>query len=532
MRTFNTEGPVVPAEHYCIHPLERVDLKQILDLIRLKKYFVLHAPRQTGKTSTLLALAARLNADGEYRCLYSNVEPAQAVREDVDRANRVVLAEIADRASLMLGDDSLDALRLQILAHSPPELALRRFLARWAAAEAKPVVLLIDEIDSLVGDSLISVLRQLRAGYDLRPAQFPQSVVLCGVRDVRDYRIRSSAEKDVVAGGSAFNVKAESLRLGDFQEAEVRELLGQHTRETGQAFEEAAYARVWELTRGQPWLTNALARQACEEYPAGQDRDRPVGVGAIEDAKEALIRARATHLDQLADKLQEDRVRGIVEPVLAGSGLPDDLPVDDLDYVSDLGLVQADENVEVANPIYREIIPRQLTRIAERFIQHRTAWYVDADGNLDLVKLLEAFQAYYRENAGHWLERFAYKEAGPQLLLQAFLQRVVNHGGRIEREYALGRGRTDLLVLWPQGGTWNPTRVRKHVVECKVVRGKRSVEGTIREGLGQTAEYMEHSGAETGHLVVFDRNLQKPWAQRAFRREESAGATPITVWGM
>ncbi len=83
VRTFNTDGPVVAAEHYCIHPLERVDLKQILDLIRLKKYFVLHAPRQTGKTSTLLALAARLNADGEYRCLYINVAAQRRAPESL-----------------------------------------------------------------------------------------------------------------------------------------------------------------------------------------------------------------------------------------------------------------------------------------------------------------------------------------------------------------------------------------------------------------------------------------------------------------
>ena len=92
-----------------------------------------------------------------------------------------------------------------------------------------PLVLLIDEIDSLVGDTLLSVLRQLRAGYDRRPESFPRSVLLCGVRDVRDYRIHSSVEKTVITGGSAFNVKARSLRLGDFSRDEVQALLAQHT---------------------------------------------------------------------------------------------------------------------------------------------------------------------------------------------------------------------------------------------------------------------------------------------------------------
>ncbi|MCY4188646.1 MAG: hypothetical protein OXD30_09200, partial [Bryobacterales bacterium] len=85
MRYFNTEGPVNEGEHYCIDPLARVNLAEILELIARKKYFVLHAPRQTGKTSTLLALQDRLNAEGQYRCLYVNLEVGQAAGEDTAR---------------------------------------------------------------------------------------------------------------------------------------------------------------------------------------------------------------------------------------------------------------------------------------------------------------------------------------------------------------------------------------------------------------------------------------------------------------
>jgi hypothetical protein len=103
-----------------------------------------------------------------------------------------------------------------------------------------------------MGDTLISVLRQLRAGYPKRPKFFPQSIILCGVRDVRDYRIHSAKEKEIITGGGAFNVKAESLRLGDFKKEEVQIFFSQHTQETGQRFEPEALDRVWELTEGQP----------------------------------------------------------------------------------------------------------------------------------------------------------------------------------------------------------------------------------------------------------------------------------------
>ena len=88
MRYFNTEGPVFAEKHYCIPPLDWVDVDEILRLIEWERYFVLHAPRQTGKTSMLLALAERLNADGRYCCLYINVEPAQAMRCDDGSARR------------------------------------------------------------------------------------------------------------------------------------------------------------------------------------------------------------------------------------------------------------------------------------------------------------------------------------------------------------------------------------------------------------------------------------------------------------
>ena len=145
---------------------------------------------------------------------------------------------------------------------------------------------------------------------------------------------------------------------------------------------------------------------------------------------------------------------------------------------------------------------------------------------LDLVKLLTAFQAFFREHSEHWIARFDYREAGPQLLLQAFLQRIVNSGGRIEREYGLGRRRTDLFVLWPQG-----ERTHRFVIECKILH--QSLERTIHDGLEQSAGYMDRCGAESGHLVIFDRDEGKSWDEKLFcRRESAAGGADIPVWGM
>ena len=526
MRFFNTTGPVVAADHYCIPPLERLNLDDVLGLVRDKRYFVLHAPRQTGKTSALLALQDLLNSGtaGEFRCVYANLEAGQALREDVEGAMRAILYEMELRARATLGDEALASVWPAILERAGPGNAFRGVLARWAETDPRPLVLLIDEIDSLVGDSLLSVLRQLRAGYDQRPLRFPQSVVLCGIRDVRDYRIHSSSEKAVIAGGSAFNIKARSLRLGDFSAEEVYALLAQHTEATGQAFSPDALDTIRTQTQGQPWLVNALAWEACFWTEAGRDRSRAITADDIFAAREQLIARRETHLDQLADKLQEDRVRRVVEPLLSGSG-ENASSARDIEYVRDLGLIAQHGPLRIANPVYAEVVPRELTYAVQETLPQETAWYVDADGGLDVVALLAAFQAFFREHSEHWVARFDYHEAGPQLLLQAFLQRVVNGGGRIEREYGLGRGRTDLLIVWPQGG-----RVRKFVVECKVLH--KGLERTIGEGIRQTLGYMDRCAAESGHLVVFDRTEGRRWEEKVFRRDERTHEGTVTVWGM
>ena len=506
MRFFNTAGPVRTDDHYVIGPLDRLDLDELLALVRAKQYFVLHAPRQTGKTSALIALRDLLNsgAAGDFRCVNVNVEAAQVVRDDIARGIRAVLSGLAMSAR-RLGDGYPDGVWPEILAKAGPEDAVKELLSRWCEANPVPLVLLVDEIDSLVGDTLLSVLRQLRAGYEHRPEAFPQSVVLCGVRDIRDYRIRSSSG-EVVAGGSPFNIAAKSLRMGDFTEAETRALMAQHTAETGQRFTPEAQEVVWAQTRGQPWLVNALCAGACFDNKAGRDRSRTIGADDIHAAREELILSRRTHLDQLAHKLEEERVRRVVGPILSGGEARHQ--VRDLEYLRDLGLIDGGEPPRIANPIYREVVPRELGYILQSSLDVRTGWYVHEDGRLDMTKLLTAFAVFFREHSERWLGRFPdYPEAAPQLILQAYLQRVVNGGGRIEREYGLGRGRTDLLVLWPREAGQPSDLWERFVIECKVLRDsdRRGLERTVGEGVKQTLEYMARCGAEEGHLVVIDR---------------------------
>ena len=503
MREFNTAGPIVAADHYHIPPLRRAGADTLLRLVEAQKYFIVYAPRQTGKTTTLRALCDTLNDRG-YRAVHANIQPARDAGDEVDLAIRSVFDVLALREDTTLGEDTFERIVEALEPGFRPNTAVLKAFTRWARADPRPLVVVLDEVDALSRPALLLLLDQLRAGYENRPKRFPHSIVVCGLRNVRDY---------FTPQASPFNIVAKSLRLGDFSETEVRDLLGQHTEATGQRFTEEAVAEVWRSTNGQPWLVNALAYGACFEDPEGRDRSRAITPGMIGAARERLILEGPAHFGQIAQRLDEERVRRVLDPILAGVEGRPDFTGDDARYVNDLGLVTAPP-VRIANPIYGEVIPRLLAHRVEVTMPHDSARFVRGDGGLEVPALLRAFQQFFRENAEWWLRDSRFREYGAQVLLQAFLQRVVNAGGHITREHGLGRGRTDLLISWRKG---NEPQV--FVIECKVRRQRDGLDEVIRRGALQTAGYADRSGAAEGHLLVFDRDEHKSWEEKVFHRE-------------
>jgi len=386
-----------------------------------------------------------LNAEGKYHCVYVNVEDAQTARSDVDRGIKTIIAAL--HLELRLSHRNiLDKFPdyPKYLNIIPSDQLLNTILSEFSMNLEKPLILFIDEIDSLVGDTLISVLRQLRSGYINRPRGFPQTVILCGVRDLQDYRIHSEREQAIITGGRAFNIKVKSIRLGNFTKDEIQRLYLEHTKETGQEFEEEVFEYAWELTEGQPWLVNALAYESCFELE--KNRNNRITREMIEQAKENIILRRDKHIDILIDKLSEPRVRRVIEPILYSEDETIEMNPNDISYVEDLGLIKLKNGKYViSNAIYREVIPRELIYTKQGTLDIEPLQYIK-DIKIQIDKLMIRFQEFYRENSEVWLERFAYKEAGPYLLLMAFLQRVINGGGTIHREYGLGRRRIDLLV--------------------------------------------------------------------------------------
>src|SRR5215475_5991129 len=494
-RRFNTAGPCHPAYHYMIPALRR--LPQAPELIAQLGYFVVHAPRQTGKTTTLAALADELTTTGRYAALHFSCELGRAAGDNYGAAQRGILHRIRRRATVTLPPE----LQPPPWPVAPDENLLGDALAAWAQACPRPLALFFDEVDALSGQSLISVLSQLRDGYYERPEGFPASVALCGLRDVRDYKAASGGDPSRLGSSSPFNIKLESLRLGDFTPDEVRELYAQHTEETGQRFTPDAVDRAIELTAGQPWLVNALAREIVEEI--GVPTPEPITTEHLEQAKEGLILARATHLDSLAAKLAEPRVRRILGPVLAGTLLTLDPYDDDLTYVRDLGLIASSKPPQIANPIYREFIARVLTTGVEVNLLADPRTFVLPDGRLDFPLLLHEFADFWREHGEILTSAQHYHEAAPQLVLMGFLQRIVNGGGHIDREYGIGRGRIDVLIRWPWTDPAGKRQWQREAIELKVWRAGEP--DPLARGLTQLDGYLNRLGLDHGTLIIFDR---------------------------
>jgi hypothetical protein len=445
------------------------------------------------------SLAESLSAEGRYAALLTSCEMGQKLHPDYEGSMAAVLAELQMRALDSLPEELRPPATDNTL---PMEARLRDLLRRWAKQCPRPVVVFFDEIDALYDDALISVLRQLRAGYADRPEAFPQSVALIGLRDVRDYKILARDSLGTMGSSSPFNIKSDSLRLRNFTAEEVVELYDQHTAETGQAFTEATKAKAFELTEGQPWLLNALARQLVEELVP--ERHQAIEPADVEQAKEVLIARRDTHLDSLIDRLREPRVERVISPILAGEMILGDRLEDDNAYALDLGLVsRASGHMKIANPIYQEIIPRVLASGTQYTIPYETEWYLTDDGRLDMPALLEGFLDFWCEHGEAMMGSQPYKEVAFQLVVLSFLQRITNGDGSIHREYALGRGRMDLLVEWPYGDG-----VQKEVLELKVWHHGKG--DPLKRALRQLGGYLETVGVDHGALLIFDRRQNAP----------------------
>jgi hypothetical protein len=494
-------------------------LQGVEQLIDMEQYFVIHAARQSGKTTYLKDLVQWLNAEGKYYALYCSLESVQNIvdpEKGIPAILRILQSALKYSKFPHIQEFASDV--------DPKDynIALKESLTDYCMLLDKPLVIFFDEADCLSDETLIMFLRQLRNGYNERSSiPFVHSVALVGMRNIRDYKARIRPNSQSMGSASPFNIITEAMTLKNFTKEEITMLYGQHTEDTGQIFEPAAIELVWEQTQGQPWLVNAIAREVIVEM-LQSDYTRPVTADMVEQAIQTIILRRDTHIDSLLERLKEDRVRKVVEAVIMGDYVSPSS--DDFHFTCDLGLIRmTEQKTEPANPIYAEVIVRTLNYDMQCYLQQNVTSYQIPrylkNGRIDMDFLMRDFQQFWRENSEIWIRKFDYGEAAPHLILMAFLQRVINGGGQIIREMAAGTGRLDICLIYEN---------RKYPIELKIRYGEKYVE----KGIEQTARYMDTLGCSEGWLAVFDRRTTVKWDDKLFMKKETVEGKTVTVVGL
>lgn len=352
-KLFNVAGPCNYQDHYMVPMVARHP--EVEELIEQKQYFVIYAPRQTGKTTLVRELAQKINSEKQYYALYCSLESAQIFTDPKDSIPEILNnLEFAIRYSKIPNKENFG----KNIDKSKITTLIKTTISDFCMAIDKPLVLLIDEIDSLEDRTLVGLLRQFRDGYitrDLVP--FPQSIVLIGMRNIREYKSQIREGRDTLGTASPFNIIKRALTLDRFEYIDTENLYKQHTEETDQVFSKESIEKVYEQTNGQPWLVNAIANEIVEDI-LKKDFSITIQAEMVDQAIQNIIIRRDTHIDSLLDKLKENRVQRIIEPILLGKKEQIDILHDDAQYCLNLGLIRKDEEKGLipANPNIRVLI--------------------------------------------------------------------------------------------------------------------------------------------------------------------------------
>jgi hypothetical protein len=274
---------------------------------------------------------------------------------------------------------------------------------------------------------------------------------------------------------------------------------------------------VWEQTRGQPLLVNTLAKMAVTQLVT--DVSKTIEASHIEEAVRLFESSNPMHLTSLASRLAEERVMRVVAPAMRGTELQG-VAADDIRYVCELGILEergAGELV-VSNPIYARSLMRSLAEPIKANLAALAPTWRAPDGSIDLVRLRESFLDFWAQH-GRTLDPLVAKyELVSHIVMTAWLDRVVNGGGRVDREVAVARGKVDVLVRH---------RDLRLPIEIKVHLDDRA--DPVPEGLRQLDRYCEALRVDTGWLVVFDQRTGATHALKEHREVVTAGGRKVLV---
>ena len=499
-RTFETRGPVRPELNYVVPRTEA--LADFIRRVKLGRYIVLFAPRQTGKTTFFRTAMRTLSAaEPVYFPIQLNFEryanwPLAAFYRDFYQSVHKQIQYVC-HARGSAPPEALSRFLENQRLNGHPQFTLHHFFEELGHLLAgQRVVLSLDEFDGIPRDALPGFLHTLRDIYLAREftPPCPHSVSIVGIKSLTQLNYDRSI--------SPFNIQDE-FHLPNFTLAQVQELFGQYTAEVGQAFAPEVIKTLHRQTAGQPFLVNRLAQQLTEapDIP----KNEPIGMEHFLTAHQHLLSERNVHLTHLATNIRRNPrfQRRLMQILSKDDSIEFNLYDDVISELVTYGVIKSGRGgrCDIANPIYLSCILQAfkptLNGLEEEYYPQDTGdgpdAYLTDTGEIDMAGWLANFREFIaRAGFRILLVPQTPKEYVGQYLLFAYLDQGVRHiGGAMHLEVQTGRGRADLVIF--HGG-------RKYIVETKLWQGEKSYQA----GKRQLAAYLQSEGAAVGDYVVFD----------------------------
>ncbi|MEM9213612.1 MAG: ATP-binding protein [Cyanobacteria bacterium P01_F01_bin.150] len=550
-RRFNTVGACNPKEHYVLDAKER--LSQVKALVDQSGCFWLYGPSQTGKTTVMQLWAMELTKRGKYAALL--VSAASLAGLESDKWPYKAPNEWSGRSAIV--EDAF-LYELRAAAHRLPEdcqppdwgyqvagQRIRAALAAWANVCPRPLVLFIDDVDTLRGRSLLFLLRQLASGLNQRPQPFPQSIALMALQDLNYW---SGDELDVknpdknlagdlflpTPGGVFHGMRTATLELQFFSLEEVANVYQKHTNATGQLFTLEAVDRAFEVTQGQPWLVNAIA-----QYAVAQTED-PIEPHHIESAAAHILCQSSINypfpLDHLPARLQQ--FQAILEPVLTEKVLR--RPTNQqIQMVVATGICRFDAagGLVISNPLYRDVILRQLAMPAIASLGSIKSTWITLDGTVNVQQVWDAFVTLWQSQGDALMQTVIYESIAPYMAVMAFCHRLTAPHGVLNAAYRFQDHSMSLtlqmvtpsqsLVLLVQVIVWSEGNPEP--LELGLSRLEHSINQEAEDPVSLSANLSETPETPYACLIMIDQRCDRLSCHERTRLDSASTSTGLTV---
>ncbi len=470
MRTFNTSGPCNPELHYTVMREDLIVTGQ--QLVAQGCYFTIFAPRQAGKTTYFQLLFRQLKKQ-DYTPVWISFESLRTI--DREKFYQVMGHEL-QRALASYG--------LKLEYPFSDQVDVQRFF-EVVRTQTPRIVLVIDEFEDVPASALSELLHAFRKMYHQKEYHALHALALVGVGSLAEL---------VVSSSSPFNI-VDELQIPYFSQAEVEHLIQEYVADSGQGFEADVIQAIYDNTQGQPGLVCALCHYLVNTRVP--DRSQPVSMSAFYTTLRHFLTERMDknilNVVQKAKEKQSFMLRLLFDD----NPIPFTVDDEDIAYLHANGVVDNINGfVEIPVPLYsKRLITAFRPSINGEATHYVSAYdsfseYVSPDG-LNLHAILERYRDYVRRRGFRAFNTEQLKEGAWHYSLDGFINFFIERlDGDTLVEVPTGRGRTDILILYPG---------HKYIIETKVFAD----DFYFQRGKRQLADYLGSERLTEGYYVVF-----------------------------